>query len=124
VEIIRRAPPPKGVNVIPFGGGVVGSRHFEVDLDAHPPTVTTLDAEFDPEKAVDFPYKVSRTDPEVFTIIAYTQKCDCSWRAHLRWTYHGEKGSTAIDNGGQPFRTVSSANATPYIAREGRFKPG
>jgi hypothetical protein len=121
VDTVRRLPPPKGVLVAPFGGGAFGHRYFDVNLDEQPPTVTPVSGEFDNTKAVDFPYRVSVTDPEVFTILASTRRCDCSWRAQIHWVYHGKNGTTAIDDAGQPFRTTSSARSTTYIAQKGRF---
>jgi len=123
VEVVRRDPPPKAILVAPFGGGPVGDRHFQVNLDASPPTVEALPDEFNPVPAVDFPYQVSQTDPEVFLIVAHALKCDCSWRARLHWVYHGQTGSTVIDQDGQPFRTASAAGKTAtYLAQNGRFE--
>ena len=56
--------------------------------------------------AVDFPYRVSDTELEVFHIVAYTSGCDCLWRANLQWSYRGKSGITVIDDDGKPFRTV------------------
>ena len=36
IEVVRRAPPPRGVRIIPFGGGPVGKRLFNVNLDDKP----------------------------------------------------------------------------------------
>jgi hypothetical protein len=121
IEVVRRAPPPRGVTIIPFGGGVVGKRLFNVYLDDKPPTITAAPDEFGTDPAIDFPYKVSQTDPEVFRILAYTTKCDCSWRARLHWVYQGENGITVIDDDGRPFRTASPSKSTSYFARDGRF---
>lgn len=123
VETVRRGAPPTGVMVAPFGGGAFGHRYFAVNLDKKPPTVTPVSGEFDNTKAVDFPYRVSTTDPEVFTILASTRTCDCSWRAQIHWVYHGENGTTLIDEAGRPFRTASSARSRAYIAQNGSFTP-
>jgi hypothetical protein len=123
VDVVRRAPPPRGIRIVPFGGGPVGKRLFNVDLDDNPPTITALPDEFSDAGAIDFPYQVSQTDPEVFRILASTNKCDCSWRAKLHWVYHGQQGVTVIDDNGQPFRTASPSNTTSYLAINGRFTP-
>jgi hypothetical protein len=121
VDVVERAPPPRAVHVIPFGGGPVAVRHFQVDLDKSPPEVKSLPAEFDPIPAIDFPYKVSQSDPEVLYIVAYAPECDCTWRANLEWVYQGKKGTTVIDDAGQPFRTVSPSRSFEYLPK---FDPG
>ena len=93
-------------------------RHFSVDLDASPPVVESVAAppEFGSARPpVDFPYRVSPTDPAVFLIVAGPSKCDCTWRANLEWVYQGKKGSTVIDDNGQPFRTVSPSKSVDYF---------
>jgi hypothetical protein len=119
-EVIERAPPPKGVHVIPFGGGGLNPRFFSVNLDKSPPTVESVAAAEELESAppaVDFPYRVSATDPEVFLIFAGTRTCDCTWRASLEWVYQGKKGTTVIDDAGQPFRTVSPSGSVDYMPK-------
>jgi hypothetical protein len=119
-EVIERAPPPKGVHVVPFGGGGLSPRYFSVDLDESPPTVESVSAAEELESAppaVNFPYRVSATDPEVFLVFASTRKCDCSWRASLEWVYQGKKGTTVIDDAGQPFRTVSPSKSVDYVPK-------
>lgn len=119
VDVIHRAAPSrKGVHYMVTGGGPVGVRYFEVILDKRPPTVRSIPAEFKPRKpAIDFPYKVSETDPEVLDIRAYALKCDCTWRANLQWIYHGKHGSTVIDDDGRPFRTVAGPSAIQYFPK-------
>jgi hypothetical protein len=116
-EVVERAPPPRGVHVVPFGGGGLPTRRFEVNLDKSPPTVTSAAAASELESApppIDFPYRVSATDPEVLLVMASTERCDCSWRASLEWVYQGKKGTTVIDDAGQPFRTVSPSRSVIY----------
>ena len=119
VDVVERAAPPRrGVHYMVTGGGPVGVRFFEVMLDKRPPVVSSIPAEFKPLKpAIDFPYKVSQADPEVLDIRAYALKCDCTWRAKLQWVYHGKHGSTVIDNGGKPFRTVAAPDAVQYYPK-------
>jgi hypothetical protein len=121
VDVTRRAAPPKGVYVVPFGGGPLGVRYFDVNLDSDPPVVQSVKAEFTKEPAIDFPYRVSQTDPEVLNIAASTAKCDCSWRALLHWVYKGKSDVTVIDDHGRPFRTVSGSRSTTYLVSNGRF---
>ena len=118
VDVVERAPPPRAVHVAPSGGGPVAVRHFQVDLDKSPPKVSSLPAEFDPSPAIDFPYTVSQSDPEVMYIVAYARaKCDCTWRANLEWVYQGKKGTTVIDDAGQPFHTVSPSRSVIYYPK-------
>ena len=118
VVVDRAAPPRRGVHYVVSGGGSVGVRFFEVMLDKSPPVVRSIPAEFKPLKpAIDFPYKVSQTDPEVLDIRAYALKCDCTWRANLQWVYHGKHGSTVIDDEGKPFRTVAGQQAVQYYPK-------
>jgi hypothetical protein len=119
-EVVERADPPRGVHVTPFGGGALYKRHFSVNLDKSPPVVTSESPAPELESAppaVDFPYRVSATDPEVFLVIASTLGCDCTWRAHLDWVYQGKKGTTVIDEDGQPFRTVSPSRSVDYVPK-------
>ena len=88
-------------------------RHFQVNLDEDPPTVSSVESE-EGAPAVDFPYRVSDTELEVFHIVAYTSGCDCSWRANLQWSYRGKSGITVIDDDGEPFRTVGSSKSVLY----------
>lgn len=119
VEVVHRAASPReGVHYMVTGGGPVGVRFFDVMLDKSPPSVRSIPAEFEPLKpAIDFPYKVSQTDPEVLDIRAYASKCDCTWRANLQWVYHGKHGSTVIDEDGKPFRTVAGLRAVQYFPK-------
>ena len=121
VDVTRRAAPPKGTYLVPFGGGPLGVRYFAVNLDSDPPVVRSVKAEFAHQPAIDFPYTVSQTDPEPLNIAASTANCDCSWRALLHWVYRGKSHVTVIDDHGRPFRTVSGSRSTMYIVSDGRF---
>ena len=116
VDVVDRAPPPRGVHVVPFGGGALEGRHLQVDLDQSPPNVAAVPAppEIGDRPAITFPYRVSQTDPEVLLIMATTSECDCSWRGTLEWTYHGKNGTTVIDDDGKPFRTVAGSKSVQY----------
>jgi hypothetical protein len=123
VDITRRVPPPKGTFVAAFGGAPFFIRHFAVDLDARPPTVTSVAAapEVGGKPAIEFPHTVSQAKPEALHIAAFTMKCDCSWKARLHWIYRGKSGTTVIDDNGRPFRTVSGSRSTKYFASDGHF---
>ena len=108
-EVVERAPPPRGVHVVPFSGGTCRRVTSSVDLDESPPVVASVaaPAEFESrDRRVDFPYRVSATDPEVFLIVAGPEV-----RLHVarepRVGVSGEEGHDRHRRRGQPFRTVS-----------------
>lgn len=111
VRVIERRPPFTGTHYTHPGGGPLGERYLEVNLDATPPVIIASEVEFG-DRPVNFPYKVSATEPEVFLIYAHTERCDCTWVVELYWTAGDERGSTIINDNGKPFRTTSTQNAT------------
>jgi hypothetical protein len=113
IDVVTRRPPATGTLVGPAGAGGIGVRYFDVDLDQPAPSAE-LGLQNEPqqgERPIDFPYKVSLSDPEVFLILAHTQKCDCRWTATLRWESGGKSGTTLIQNGDEPFRTTAGGAA-------------
>ena len=112
VTVVDRRPPLRGLHVRTPTAGPLNARYFNVNLDASPPTLESID-EFE-DHPVKFPYRVSATEPEVFYISARTEKCDCTWIAELFWTAGDKKGSTIIKNNGKPFRTTSVENLPTY----------
>jgi hypothetical protein len=117
VDVITRRPPATGTLIGPAGAGGIGVRYFDVDLDQPAPEAELgLQSEPRPgERPIDFPYKVSFSDPEVFLILAHTQKCDCRWIAKLHWESGGKSGTTLIRNGDQPFRTGAGGRARDIL---------
>ena len=67
------------------------------------------------QRPINFPYKVSLTDPEVFMIFGNTSRCDCRWTAKLRWQSGDEDGTTTIRDGDDPFRTASGSAARDQL---------
>jgi hypothetical protein len=128
VAVVKRRAPPRGLYIAAEGAGAIAVRHFFVDLDKRPPSVQSLTSDVpqpgEPSAALDFPYRVSRSDPEVFHVYAITQSCDCLWEARLRWTSGGETGTTRVRDGERPFRTAASAAARErYAPRDGEWVP-
>ncbi len=127
VDVVGRDEPPEGAFVAAEGAGAIAVRRFDVDLEQDPPTaVFAAPDEPTPgqEEPIDFPYRVSLTDPEVFNLYASARSCDCRWTATLHWVSGGEEGSTVIDDGGEPFRTAASVGAVErYAPRDGRLQP-
>ncbi|MBB5121380.1 transcriptional regulator [Streptomyces eurocidicus] len=89
-------------------GGDVATRSFGVDLDAGSPALTPVAG----QRA--FPYKVSRTDPEVFYVKAAARQHDVRWHLELQWSSGGRRGILRIDDQGRPFRTSGSADRPSY----------
>lgn len=121
VDVVERRPVARGIFFGPAGAGGVSVRGFSVDLDA-PDRVESGAGEDLP--AVNFPYKVSATEPEAFELTAGTLECDCLWVAHLHWTGGGRSGTLTIDEQGKPFRTVGILGVAEYSVREGRVIRG
>jgi hypothetical protein len=121
IRVLQRRSPPKGTRIHVGGGGPLSSRYFTANLDTDPPHLSYETGEDTSERPIQFPYKVSDTDPEVFVIDAVTAQYDCTWVAELYWSFEGKNGTTIIDDGGKPFRTVSGKNAPVYTALDGRF---
>lgn len=119
----RRRDPPSGTVVQASGASAAPARYFEVDLDASPPRAEPvyMDEFSGPDdRPIDFPYKVSESDPEFFFIFASTRRCDCTWIAELRWSSRGKPGTTVIDDDGRPFRTIAGEAAALYrVADDG-----
>ncbi|WP_225101538.1 helix-turn-helix transcriptional regulator [Streptomyces sp. CoH27] len=90
-------------------GGGVPTRAFTVALDALRPQVV-------PESGQqDFPFKVSRADPEVFHVTADASAYDVSWYLELSWSSGTRHGTLLISDNGRPLRT-SGNNGRPAYA--------
>ncbi|MEV5388144.1 helix-turn-helix transcriptional regulator [Streptomyces sp. NPDC052721] len=90
-------------------GGDVPTRSFTVALDAMRPAPV-------PESGSrNFPFKVSRSDPEVFHVTADASAYDVSWYLELSWSSGDRHGTLVIDDAGRPFRT-SGDNGRPAYA--------
>ncbi|MFI5645210.1 helix-turn-helix domain-containing protein [Kitasatospora sp. NPDC051705] len=89
-------------------GGVVDTKSFDIDLDRGSPVITVKGGQRD------FPYKVSKSDPEVFYVTAHTKAHDVRWDLTLDWSSGTRRGTTHIDNRGTPFRTSADVNRPGY----------
>ncbi|MER7673730.1 helix-turn-helix transcriptional regulator [Kitasatospora sp. NPDC096128] len=89
-------------------GGQVDAQSFDVDLDRGSPVITTKGGRRD------FPYKVSKSDPEVFYVTAHTKAHDVRWDLTLDWSSGARHGTVHIDNGGTPFRTSADVHRPGY----------
>jgi hypothetical protein len=119
VEVVRRGAPITGTTVQSNEGGPVSPRTFFLDLDRPRPIAVARPGEGEPGDppvpAIDFPYKVSQTDPEVFDLVVTTDAGYYEWTALLRWVADGREGTTPItDEGGRPFR-ISARRPGPTL---------
>ncbi|MGY1635410.1 hypothetical protein ACI78V_02000 [Geodermatophilus sp. SYSU D00742] len=121
VDVVRREEPLQGTNVAEVCGDAFHARYFSVDLDDEPPDVAPSEdrrAEVEqgqsPPDPVDFPYTVTESDPELFSIVAWTEACYCEWTATLEWRVGDEEGETTITDDGDPFRVSATTNAPWY----------
>ncbi|WP_210592651.1 helix-turn-helix transcriptional regulator [Streptomyces sp. GESEQ-35] len=89
-------------------GGSVPTRPFTVALDAARPVVVAGSGQRD------FPFKVSESDPEVFRITADASAYDVRWYLELDWSSGSQKGTSVIDDGGEPFRTSGNNGRPAY----------
>ncbi|MEV7199864.1 helix-turn-helix domain-containing protein [Streptomyces griseoluteus] len=89
-------------------GGGVETRSFDTDLDAPHPILSPKAGQRG------FPYKVSRTDPEVLYITAHADTRDVRWYVDLQWNSAGRQGTIRIDDHGAAFRTSGSRGRPVY----------
>lgn len=110
-------------------GAPAPPRHFSVDFAATPPRVRALpgedlDAEGNPVpvEAVNFPFTVSETDPEIFDlrVVEPGPVCDCQWTATLSYTRAGRSYVVTIaDIDGKPFHAVPADHVPEYTLING-----
>ncbi|MEF9905229.1 helix-turn-helix domain-containing protein [Streptomyces sp. P9-A2] len=89
-------------------GGGVETRSFDTNLDAAHPAIVPKAGQRG------FPYKVSRSDPEVLYITAGADAHDVNWYVELQWSSGGRQGTIRIDDHGKPFRTSGSRGRPVY----------
>jgi hypothetical protein len=120
IDIKRKAPPVDAVQIEPCGpaGGSVILRQIDVNL-GDPVKVTSVPYENpitgDEVPAVDFPFKVSNDDPEVFQIEPTGATCFCEWRLAIDWTSGGRNGTTVVDRGFGPIISDPNHDDRPLI---------
>jgi hypothetical protein len=120
IDLKKKSVPPNAVHLESCGpaGGAVTVRQFDVNL-SDPGTFTPVPGQ-DPNTgdevpAVDFPFKVSNNDPEVFLIEPTGPTCFCEWRLAIDWTSGGRSGTTVVDRGFGPIRSDPNHGGRPLI---------
>ena len=120
IDIKRKAAPADAVHLQPCGpaGGSVILRQVDVNL-GDPVKVTSVPYEDpitgDEVPAVNFPFKVSNDDPEVFLIEPTGATCFCEWRLAIDWTSGGRSGTTVVDRGFGPIISDPKHDGRPLI---------
>jgi hypothetical protein len=120
IDLRKKSVPPDAVHLESCGpaGGAVTVRQFDVNL-SDPAKFTPVSGQ-DPitgedVPAVDFPFKVSNNDPEVFLIEPTGPTCFCEWRLAIDWTSGGRAGTTIVDRGFGPIRSDPTHDGRPLI---------
>jgi hypothetical protein len=83
-------------------------RCFGVDLSYG------TEKELVPQGVPDFPYRVHQSDPEWFVVELYGVEDGVAWVVELDWLCAGQSGTLRIDDGGQPFRSMTAADRSCY----------
>jgi hypothetical protein len=120
VDFEREPAPDHNVEVIPCfpAGGLQTVRYFEIDLDKRPKIIARPSDPIPPDDkiqpAAKFPFKVSRSDPEVFEMWVDGPKCLCTWRLAIDWTNEGRSGTTLVDHGFDKIRMNTTKGLPSY----------
>lgn len=95
------------------GDGIVPAA-FNINLDADRPLAhATPGQQGDTTTpAVDFPFKVSESNPQVLTVYAHAHAVNVAWYLELDWSSGSRSGTVRIDDHGKPFQT-SGAQGRP-----------
>ncbi|CAH9418893.1 hypothetical protein SGL43_05945 [Streptomyces globisporus] len=116
--VSRKAPLPWSAYLMGNGcGSGITPQTFASHLDAGSPVLrpvpgTQGDIEV---PAVDFPYKVSSEDVEVFNLEMKAVSYDVSWYLELEWSSGGKEGVLRIDDRGKPFRLSGMKGRPEYV---------
>ncbi|MEV7914174.1 helix-turn-helix domain-containing protein [Streptomyces griseus] len=114
----RNAPLPWSAYKMGNGcGSGITPQTFAAHLDAGHPTLrpvpgTQGDVEV---PAVDFPYKVTSEDVEVFNLDMEAVNYDVTWFLELEWSSGGNEGTLRIDDHGKPFRLSGMKGRPEYV---------
>ncbi|OCC09672.1 helix-turn-helix transcriptional regulator [Streptomyces sp. PTY087I2] len=116
--VSRKAPLPWSAYLMGNGcGSGITPQTFAADLDAGHPTLRAVPGtQGDIEvPAVDFPYKVSSEDVEVFNLDMEAAGYDVTWYLELEWSSGGKEGTLRIDDHGKPFRLSGMKGRPEYV---------
>ncbi|MEV6742365.1 helix-turn-helix transcriptional regulator [Streptomyces sp. NPDC051104] len=126
VFVLHRAPLPTSGITVDDGqcGEVQAVRPFTTDLNRPQPV---LIAKPDPggpgdpgHPPVKFPFRISRTDPEVFEITT-SGNCDCRYAFEVDWVAAGKSGSTVVGAANGGLRVLGGAHVPAYKLADGSY---
>jgi plasmid maintenance system antidote protein VapI len=128
VKVLSSVAAPKGNVYTPEDGcgGGLDPASFAVDLDTTAPRARAVRGSVDNgEKTatVDFPFRISATDPQVLDVDGRTLDHDVRWYLDLVWTCGARQGTLRIDDHGTPFRTTGMKNDPTYGWSSTRWSP-
>ncbi|MFJ9108681.1 helix-turn-helix domain-containing protein [Streptomyces sp. NPDC102283] len=116
--VSRKAPLPWSAYLMGNGcGSGIAPQTFASHLDAGHPTLRPVPGkQGDIEvPAVDFPYKVTSEDVEVFNLDMKAVGFDVTWYLELEWSSGGKDGVLRIDDHGKLFRTSGMKGRPEYV---------
>ncbi|MCE6999058.1 hypothetical protein LZG04_30275 [Saccharothrix sp. S26] len=107
IEVVRRDAPKPGVFLRSGCGSDQLTRYFDLDLDDPQPVLT-------PQRdSTTFPFRISESEPERFSITPVVGDRLVEWVLRLRWTSGAHEGELVVDDNGTPFATTGTG-ATAY----------
>jgi hypothetical protein len=117
--VARRPAPASGILVTNDacggGGGGVTPRPFSVSFGSTPPEVTAQHEAGVP--FVDFPYSISRTDPEVFNLnLLGSAIAEYTFTVKVFWVAAGQQYHTTLTNDGRDYEFIGSDPALRVYA--------
>ncbi|MFH9297087.1 helix-turn-helix domain-containing protein [Streptomyces sp. NPDC017520] len=116
--VSRKAPLPWSAYLMGNGcGSGIAPQTFTSHLDAGHPTLRPVPGRQGDVvvPAVDFPYKVTSEDVEVFNLDMKAVGYDVSWYLELEWSSGGKEGVVRIDDHGKLFRTSGMKGRPEYV---------
>lgn len=118
MKILSTEPlPESGLMVRPDGcGGPMAPRQFQVGLAKSPVSVDPVAP--DGGELVDFPLKVSDSDPEELELLLDPGNRDIRFTVAVEWVADGEDGSTVLDNDGKGYRVLGKPDLPTYAQKD------
>lgn len=126
VRIVSTGPAPAGYGYTMGSGcgGGLDPTSFALDLNADSPHLRTVRGVGDsPATAVDFPFQVSASGPQVINLDAATPDRDVTWYLELVWSSGSQQGTLRVDDHGKPFHTIGLAHDPLYFYNGHRWSP-
>ncbi|MFG2173754.1 hypothetical protein ACGFMO_20690 [Streptomyces niveus] len=72
----------------------------------------------DSGELVDFPLKVSDSDPEELVLLLAPGERDIRFSVAVKWVADGESGSTVLDNDGRGYRVMGKPDLPTYARKD------